>query len=195
MLNSTGQRIRSWAARARLNCLGRWQYIRGRKCSAFTLAYETFHDLLDLESNSFSGHFYLGQIARQRGQARLAFDHYLAAYRSSRSAFNRSNIPDDLKNHIALRHGLTQTSPMIIHEPNKPQPSQVAEMRESRQKSDFLVHPEIERHPSARGTLPFGDFRDSAEVELFAKKSPISAEELETVDWDDLIFRLQSDQS
>ncbi len=187
MLRSIPNMTKTVLTRTWLNLNGRWQFLRGRNCASYELAYETFHQLLDEAPRSFTAHFFLGQIARERGQARLAFDHYLAAYSSSITRFNRSGLPDDLKNHIALRHGLGRTQKVAIHEFDEtPAPLlQDGYNHAPEPEAHFDIH--LANH----GDYRISDFRSQEEAERFESMPPITAEELENVDLDVLIGQLQ----
>ncbi|MFT7616702.1 MAG: hypothetical protein ACI97A_000330 [Planctomycetota bacterium] len=193
-MNSNDNRTRSTTKRAWLNVSGRWQFFRGRSCHSFDLSYEKFHRLLDLNPHSFTAHFYLGQIARERGQARLAFDHYLAAYRSSVTAFNRSKLPDDLKNHIALRHGLSRSKRVVFHELGQQTgPSIIRAEFEAIDHTGFGRHPEFEIHLPQNQEIGVTDFSSTEEAQKFEDRAPISQEELESVDLEVLISQLMAE--
>lgn len=193
-MKSDQNRARSAVKRAWLSVTGRWQFFRGKSCHSFDLSYDKFHLLLDLNSRSYTAHFYLGQIARERGQARLAFDHYLAAYRCSASAFNRSNLPDDLKNHVALRHGLGRSKRVVFHELGKQNgPSIVRAEFEAIDPGGFGRHPEFEIHLPQNPPMIESDFISAEEAQKFEGLEAISREEVLSVDLDELIGQLMTE--
>ncbi len=180
--------------RSKLTCLflhlaGRWYLIRDRRSGSFERARRLFQAVLELDGRSFSAHLFLGQMARREGQARLAFKHYLAACEASPTRFNRSALPDDLKNHVALRHALSY-SPRVAAIPcheNKVDRGETDHLLEG---LNSLEDTFAEAMPQAAG---IADFASMEEVQRFANRPPITAEEIENTDLDHLMQRLLSE--
>jgi hypothetical protein len=195
MLKAMARIVSRGLERALLEAWGRFLYFRDEGRHDLAAAALVFRRLLEVAPSSFSAHLYLGRIAHVEGRQAAAIAAFATCHRLNVARFRRAAIPQELKDEILWRDSVTRDADGVWQ---AIEGSGTAERR-TRSASGAV---RIQNAPDgaangnfeiAAGVPPHTDFSSAVEARRFAELPPISKEEVEDVDWDEVLDNLTRD--
>ena len=179
------RRFRAWLEANALQISARWAYMRGSASGELESAEARFGRLAGLRPRSFSAHLYLARIADRRRDRGAALQALRDCYRISPTRLRRARLPEDLRDRVLWSEGISERLGLGWEgaEAESWVPAHSEQRRASRSAAAAL-------EAGQDAELARSDFSSYAEFQRFSDLPPISPDEIQGTDWDEVAERL-----